>query len=351
MNQEFSKILRHWYRKNGRDLPWRRTKEAYKIWLSEIILQQTRVDQGLPYYEKFLKNFPSVEALSNASEDQILRLWQGLGYYSRARNLHAAAKQVVSDFGGKFPADYEKLRSLKGVGDYTASAIASFAFDLPHAVVDGNVFRFLSRFSGIETPIDTSAGKTDFMEVAVALMDERYPAEHNQAMMEFGSTCCKPISPNCDDCPFSMACHAYMYNKVSELPKKSKKLKSRKRYLHYFLISDGVYTYIRRREGDDIWKGLYELPLVEISEKAEEFPPSLPDIAKMQIQSIAYPSRKMKHLLSHQELHACFWRVQIDKAHIPKGDFIRVKMEDLEKYAFPQLIVRYLQEDDILEKN
>lgn len=346
MNQEFSKNLRAWYRENGRKLPWRTTKDAYKIWLSEIILQQTRVNQGLPYYEKFLENFPSVERLAAASEDQILRLWQGLGYYSRARNLHAASKQVVMEFEGAFPADFEKLRSIKGIGDYTASAIASFAYDLPHPVVDGNVFRFLSRFFGVDVPIDSTEGKKAFTALAQELMDPKHAAEHNQAMMEIGSLVCKPAAPNCDECPFSMACHALIYNKVSDYPVKGKKLLSRKRYLHYFLITDGIYTYIKRRNEKDIWQGLYELPLVEVLEPID-FPPEIPSVARLHQPKMNKHPFKRKHILSHQELHSCFWTVKIDGTSAPNGDYLKVNLADLSKYAFPQLIVKFFHHEDL----
>ena len=346
MDQEFSKNLRQWYRKNGRKLPWRSTKEAYKIWLSEIILQQTRVNQGLPYYNKFLENFPSIKQLAAASEDQILRLWQGLGYYSRARNLHAAAKQVLRDFNGEFPADFEKLRSIKGIGDYTASAIASFAFDLPHPVVDGNVYRFLSRFFGMDIPIDSSQGKKAFNELALELMDAQHAAEHNQAMMEIGSLVCKPISPNCDECPFAMACHAYLYNKVSDYPVKGKKLHSKKRYFHYFLVTDGISTYIKRRNEKDIWQGLFELPLVELFELSD-FPPALPEMAKIHQPIFSKQPIKRKHILSHQELHACFWKVNIVKCLPPKDGFLRVKLSDLSTFGFPQLIVNYFEQEGL----
>lgn len=346
MDQEFSKNLRQWYRKNGRKLPWRGTKEAYKIWLSEIILQQTRVNQGLPYYEKFLENFPSIQQLASASEDQILRLWQGLGYYSRARNLHAAAKQVLRDFNGEFPADFEKLRSIKGIGDYTASAIASFAFDLPHPVVDGNVYRFLSRFFGMDIPIDSSQGKKAFGDLALELMDGQHAAEHNQAMMEIGSMICKPISPNCDECPFSMACHAYLYNKVSDYPVKGKKQPSKKRYFHYFLVTDGISTYIKRRNEKDIWQGLFELPLVELFEHSD-FPPAIPEMAKIHQPILSKQPVKRKHILSHQELHACFWKVKIVKCLPPKDGFLKVKLRDLSTFGFPQLIVNYFEHEGL----
>lgn len=344
MDQEFSKNLRYWYRENGRNLPWRTTKEAYNIWLSEIILQQTRVNQGLPYYLKFLENFPSVEQFAAASEDQILRLWQGLGYYSRARNMHFAAKQVVNEFDGQFPANFQQLRSLKGVGDYTAAAIASFAFNLPHPVVDGNVYRFLARFFGMEVPIDSTEGKKAFYEIALELMDANHAAEHNQAMMEMGAMVCTPATPRCDECPFSMACQAFLYNKVSDYPVKEKKQKSRNRFFHYFLITDETYLYIRRRNKKDIWQGLYELPLVEAMQ-ASEFPPEIPVAGKWKKSRLHGQSVQKKHILSHQVLHTHFWKVNVAKAGAPEGDFLRIPISHLTNYGFPQLIVQFLKEE------
>ena len=343
MNQEFSRILRDWYHKNGRNLPWRTTRDPYKIWLSEIILQQTRVDQGLPYYLRFIEAFPRVELLAAAPEDEVLRLWQGLGYYSRARNLQSAAKQVVSEFNARFPADYNSIKSLKGVGDYTAAAIASFAFDLPHPVVDGNVYRFLSRFAGIDTPIDSTEGKKAFATLAAELFDPQHAAEHNQAMMEMGALLCKPANPDCDACPFSMACHAYIYGKTADLPVKGKKTKVRKRYLHYFLLSHGDTFLVRKRSGKDIWTGLYELPLIEAEQPIEDPGPEL----KMLLPNNRYrPIGKtvhLKHLLSHQELHVSFWHLECDKAPHLQG-YQQLHRDHHNAYGFPQLIIRYFRQ-------
>lgn len=343
MNQEFSRILRDWYQKNGRNLPWRTTRDPYKIWLSEIILQQTRVDQGLPYYLRFIEAFPCVEQLAAAPEDEVLRLWQGLGYYSRARNLQSAAKQVVSEHKGKFPADYSAIKSLKGVGDYTASAIASFAFDLPHPVVDGNVYRFLSRFAGIDTPIDSTEGKKAFAALAAELFDPQHAAEHNQAMMEMGALICKPANPDCDACPFSMACHAYIYGKTGDLPVKSKKTKVRKRYLHYFLLSHEETFLIRKRSGKDIWTGLYELPLIEaeqpIADPGPELEKLLPRIRYRPIGKTVH----LKHLLSHQELHVNFWHLECDTMPRLNG-YQQLHRRDHNAYGFPQLIIRYFRQ-------
>jgi A/G-specific adenine glycosylase len=232
----FGSIIINWYKKNKRDLPWRHTKDPYLIWLSEIILQQTRVEQGLPYYFRFSEKYPTVGSLAIAKEDEILRLWQGLGYYTRARNLHAAARQIKNEFGNKFPTDYSNIRSLKGVGEYTAAAIASFAFDLEHAVVDGNVFRLLSRYFGIKTPIDTGEGKKKFTALAGKLMKSYPPAIFNQAIMEFGARQCRPASPDCEVCPLNSSCYAYGKNTVSKFPIKKNKVKSRNRYFNYLVI-------------------------------------------------------------------------------------------------------------------
>ena len=344
MDQEFSKILRDWYRKNGRKLPWRDSIDAYKIWLSEIILQQTRVDQGLPYFLKFIEAFPTVESLANAPIDKILRLWQGLGYYSRARNLHIAAKQVVQDFNGRFPSDFSELKKLKGVGEYTAAAIASFAYNLPTPVVDGNVYRFLARFAGISTPIDAVKGKKEFAQLASELLDPTHAAEHNQAMMEIGALICKPALPACDLCPFSMACHAFIYNSIDQLPVKEKKQKVRKRYFHYFFITNGKDTVIRRRNGKDIWEGLYEFPLLETnSEVLPSFEAEVLTPLKIKNITVIDSPHRIRHLLSHQELIAHFWMLKVNTLPVPGDDFIKVKMSDLTHYAFPQLIVRFLE--------
>lgn len=345
MNQEFSRILRDWYRKNGRNLPWRTTRDPYKIWLSEIILQQTRVDQGLPYYLRFIEAFPRIEQLAAAPEDQVLRLWQGLGYYSRARNLQSAAKQVVSEFNGQFPADFLSIKSLKGIGDYTASAIASFAFDLPHPVLDGNVYRFLSRFAGIDTAIDSTDGKKAFASLAAELFDPQHAAEHNQAMMEMGALVCKPANPNCDECPFSMACHAYIYGKTADLPVKGKKTKVRKRYLHYFLLSHQGSFLIRKRSSKDIWTGLYELPLLEteqpISDPDPELQQLLPDIRYRHIGKMVH----LKHLLSHQELQVRFWHLECTTMPHLAGYKV-IPEQSTKEFGFPQLIIRYFREID-----
>lgn len=343
---DFSPVLRAWYRSSARALPWRETRDPYRIWLSEIILQQTRVDQGLAYYRRFVETYPDVQSLAAADDDQVMRLWQGLGYYSRARNLLAAARQVVERHGGQFPADYELLLALKGVGDYTAAAIASFAFDLPHAVVDGNVFRFISRLFGIYTPIDSLSGKREFTDLANRLLERKHPAEHNQAMMEMGATVCKPKNPECGICPFSMACHACLSGEIDRLPVKAGRTKVEVRYLQYFFVSDGEFTWIRQRNEKGIWQGLFEWPGVETP---DENPwPTPPDEILRALDdgraSIHGGPVQAKHLLSHRELQVRFWKVQFSD-ELPESAFYRkIELQRLNDYGMPRLFTRYLEQ-------
>ncbi|MCL4117210.1 UNVERIFIED_CONTAM: hypothetical protein GTU68_002628 [Idotea baltica] len=259
-----TKTLTHWYSVNKRDLPWRKTKNPYFIWLSEIILQQTQVNQGLPYYEAFIAKYPTVFQLAEASESEVLKLWQGLGYYSRARNLHSSAKYIVNELKGEFPNDYIGLLKLKGVGDYTASAIASICFNVICAVVDGNVFRFLSRYYGIETPINSSQGQKEFKMLAQQLIDTKDPAEFNQAIMEFGARQCKPKSPDCTVCPFQNKCVAFLENRIIEFPVKLKAAKATKKYFNFLVfISNDHKTILEKRKGKGIWQNLYQFPLMK----------------------------------------------------------------------------------------
>ncbi len=344
MEQEFSKILRDWYRKNGRKLPWRSTKDPFKIWLSEIILQQTRVNQGLPYYWNFINSFPQLQDLANAPLDRILKHWQGLGYYSRARNMHLAARDVLVEHHGIFPASYEALRKLKGIGDYTAAAIASFAFDLPYPVVDGNVYRFLSRLTGEAIPIDSPKGKKHFTALAAELLDPAHAAEHNQAIMEIGATLCKPQSPLCEECPFCFSCHAYINNATGTLPVKTKKQKTRKRFFHYFFMTNSTETCIIQRNAKDIWHGLFEFPMIETETEDIDihnirFPFGLEKLEK----SIQGAPVRMRHLLTHQELIAYFWRINVSGPWPADPALKNIPLADIGKYAFPQLIIRYMQ--------
>jgi len=348
--KDFSSILSDWYLKNRRDLPWRSLSDPYPIWLCEIILQQTRVDQGLPYWNRFLEAFPTVIDLAKAEESQILRLWQGLGYYSRARNLHTAAKQILEFHGGIFPSDYVSIRNLKGVGDYTAAAVASFAFNLPYAVVDGNVYRFLSRYFGIRTPIDSSAGKKEFALLANELLDKKQPDTHNQAMMEMGAIICKPSGPLCNVCPFASSCHSLKTNEVLTLPVKTKTVKVVNRYFQFVLIHTQKHVLIKRRGSNDIWQGLYDFPLIESSKtlSVEEVLNSelINDLAGKKF-NVRRKSRSIKHQLSHQTIYAVFYWIEVNEFPntLKMDTFIKVLFSELDNYGMPQLIVKYLEQD------
>lgn len=346
MESWFSTELIKWYRKNKRDLPWRNQKDAYRIWLSEIILQQTQVAQGLAYYLKFIERYPTVKDLALASEDEVLKLWQGLGYYSRARNLHAAAKHIYGQFGGAFPSTYAEILALKGVGDYTAAAIASFAYDLPYAVVDGNVYRLLSRVFGIETPIDSGPAKKEFQQLAGSLLNTRSAATHNQAIMEFGSQYCRPANPNCTSCVLSHKCMAYSAGTVSSLPVKAKKTKVRSRYFNYVVLAD-THSNIRlsRRGPNDIWQGLYEFPLLETAHEVSpgEFIQTKEFIALAgKTADVLHVSKSYKHILSHQHLYARFYVVKTARAF--GANQTSSTAGRLNTFAFPRLIERFLND-------
>ena len=340
---DFSDILSQWYAINKRDLPWRSTVNPYYIWLSEIILQQTRVDQGLPYYLKFIDAFPTVADLANADEDLVLKLWQGLGYYSRARNLQFSAKLILSEFGSNFPDNHTDILKLKGVGTYTAAAISSFSFGLPFAVLDGNVIRVLSRVFGIQTPFDTTAGKKQFQKLAQELLDKKNPAEYNQAIMEFGALQCVPKSPKCNDCPIVNECIAFNTNTVSLLPVKSKKLKVKNRFLHFLVVNKNNEVLIGKRNSG-IWQGLYEFPFLEFDENLNEKSvlksPLWINFFKDSVKQISCISEEYIHKLSHQKIHAKFWEIDVNSFR--SSDFKIVKFNDLQKYPVSSLIEKYL---------
>jgi len=334
-----------WYNLNKRDLPWRNTSNPYHIWLSEIILQQTRVDQGMEYYLKFVRLFPDIATLAAAHEDLVLRTWQGLGYYSRARNLHFAAKQVVQQFDGKFPDNYNEILLLKGVGTYTAAAIASFAYNEPKAVVDGNVYRFLSRYFGIKTPIDSAIGKKEFQKIADEILDKKNPGTCNQAMMEFGAMVCKPQNPFCDSCIFNESCLALRNNLVKELPIKEKKVKVGIRNLHYLLVFDCNANFLIRKRGkNDIWESLYELVLI-----SDDFNEAS---AKLDLQSFDFLIKRKfeptKHILTHQHIYATF-TIGIVKEFSSKVliSFEEVSWLNANTKAFPRLISRFLEKSEV----
>jgi A/G-specific adenine glycosylase len=320
----FSGTILHWYEAFGRDLPWRRTRDPYAVWLSEIILQQTRVAQGAAYWERFLERFPTVESLAEAPEDEVLRLWQGLGYYSRARNLHAAAKQIVTQ--GGFPSTLEGIRALKGVGDYTAAAIGSIAFGLPAAVVDGNVYRVLSRYFGIATPVGTTAAKKEFTALAQKLLPADSPAAFNQGMMDFGATCCTPVNPACLTCPLQPSCQAFRTGRVELLPVKQAAAKPVERRLTYVYVRYDGETAIRRRGPGDIWQGLWE-PWA---------PEAVPEGAVPIV-------RGFKHQLTHRTLLADFWLWEpAQRPGLPEG-YIWIEEAELDRYAKPRLFQRLLE--------
>lgn len=343
--ERIADILCGWYAREGRDLPWRRTRDPYLIWLSEVILQQTRVAQGMNYYLRFAACFPDVASLAGATEDQVLKLWQGLGYYSRARNLHTAAKQVVGQFGGVFPTSVEAVRSLRGVGDYTAAAICSVAYDAPCAVLDGNVFRVLSRLFDVDLPIDTSAGRRAFAELALSQLDEVRPGVYNQAIMDFGALLCTPTQPGCGECPLAAHCLALAAGVVAERPVKQGKTKVRDRWFNYLHITSGDSLLLHRRGEGDIWQGLYEFPLIESSEPVdfaqlcatEEFRALLGEGPWQLVRSVVQP----RHQLSHQRLHAVFHRLETTSL-TPSAAAITIPAATLGDYAVPRLIDLYL---------
>ncbi len=332
----FSKKLISWYHQNKRDLPWRHTRNPYKIWLSEIILQQTRVEQGLPYYEKFVSTFPNVVSLAKAKEDEVLKLWQGLGYYSRARNLHHAAKSVANDFKGKFPSEYKDILSLKGVGEYTAAAIASFSYDLPYPVLDGNVFRVISRIYGFHEAIDSPAGKKKFIEHLQTLIPHDDAASFNQAIMEFGAMHCTPKNPNCVNCIFKSQCYAAKNDKVDLLPIKEKKIIKRDRYFYYTVSIDSKKNIlIQKRKGKDIWEGMYEFPNIESPVKLDN-PIKELSINKKDLLSF---TEIQKHLLTHQNIYFSFYVV---KGEPSSKKELWVSAEKLMEYPVPKIIQDFI---------
>lgn len=340
-------LLKNWYEKNHRDLPWRNTNDPYKIWISEIILQQTRVAQGLKYYLRFIDKFPTIKSLAESTEHDILKEWQGLGYYSRARNLHTAAKMVVEEFNGTLPKTYKELLSLKGIGEYIAAAILSIAYDKPYAVVDGNVYRVLSRIFAIEAPIDTSTGKKQFAQHAQDLLDVANPGKHNQALMEFGALQCTPVQPQCHLCIMSHLCLAKKLNLQSELPVKQKRIKIRKRYFHYFDININGYTYLNKRVEDDIWKNMYEFPLIETDIKTSFNALIETSFFKELFKEsdlIFELKKEVKHILTHQHIYTLFYSV-IGAKIDPSFDlnFLKVNINDVQMYPVSRLIHRYLE--------
>lgn len=341
---KFSKTLIYWYLQNNRELPWRKTSNPYFIWLSEIMLQQTRVAQGLDYYLKFTDTFPTVFYLAKADESTVLKMWQGLGYYSRARNLHFSAKHIANELNGEFPSTYKEIVKLKGIGDYTASAIASICFNEPTAVVDGNVYRVLSRYFGIATPINSSAGIKEFKTLAQQLIDTKQPGTFNQAIMDFGALHCKPQNPLCETCPFADSCVAFEKKLTKKLPVKEKKIKVKKRYFNYIVVkTDNHKTLLEERKGKGIWQGLYQFPLIE-SEKTinqnelvsnNEFNTLFPEETTLSL----FNKKEIVHKLSHQHLYTQFWIVTT-KNHKNAS----ISWDEIQDFPVPILIANFLEQ-------
>ena len=342
---DFSNDLLGWYTINKRELPWRETKAPYAIWLSEIILQQTRVDQGLSYYLKFIEKYPTVEEFARAGEDDILKLWQGLGYYSRARNMHKTAQEIVEKWHGKFPSSYEDLLALKGIGEYTAAAISSISYEKPYAVVDGNVYRVLSRFFGISTPIDSSSGKKEFRLLANSLINKEKPGEYNQALMEFGALHCIPKNPDCQECILKCRCIAFNSSLVEKLPVKGEKQKSKLRYFNYLVILEKGFVYLKKRTGNDIWRNLYEFPLIEKNKKTDaanfdKLVKTYPGLKKFDILKI---TSWEKQVLSHQNIYYRFIYMVTDNEKNRLTDLLKVNKKDIFNFAVPKPIERELE--------
>jgi A/G-specific adenine glycosylase len=355
MKQFFTKQLLKWAHTVNRPMPWKGEKDAYLIWLSEIIMQQTRVEQGLPYYLKFKQKYPTVILLANAKEDEVMKLWQGLGYYSRARNLHTAAKTVKEKFKGKFPENYDEILSLKGVGDYTAAAIASFAYEMPYAVVDGNVYRVLSRYFGIKTPVDSSRAKKEFTVLANELLKfAEKPSIFNQAIMDFGALKCKPALPDCTKCPLKKNCFAFLNGKVNVFPVKEKKPKMKERFFHYIVIRDENQLLLQKRTATDIWKNMYEFPMIEAEKMI-----SVSDLKKHKTWKKLFVNNKMKitaeviqttQKLTHQKINAVFYQVKTSSISVilsRNNHLIPADEKKLNNFAFPKIIDWYFQNKNL----
>ncbi len=350
MKLNFTSTLLHWHtHSNTREMPWKGEKDPYKIWLSEIILQQTRVDQGLAYYNKFTQAYPTVFDLAKAKDQTVFKLWEGLGYYNRCRNLLATAKEIVKTHNGKFPNDYETLLTLKGVGPYTAAAIASFAFNAPHAVLDGNVFRVIARYEGIDVPTDTTAGKKLFETRAAALLDKKRAGLYNQAIMDFGATVCKPLAPTCTICPLQKTCVAHATAQVNQLPIKEKQLVKKERRLYYFLLQVNDEIWVTERKHKDIWQGLFEFYVLDAGKKMWWNETNVQQFVKEQLGitsiKLLHRSLEIKQQLTHQIITAQFIRITVSKkpSSISAGKW--QKIGQLKKLPFPKLINQYLSEE------
>ncbi len=348
---DVSRTLRRWYDTHRRALPWRDTRDPYRIWISEVILQQTRVAQGMDYYHRFLERFPDVRALADAAEQDVLRLWQGLGYYSRARNLHAAARDVRDRFAGRFPTDYAAVRSLSGIGDYTAAAIVSFATGAPYAAVDGNVLRVIGRLFAIDTPTDTSAGRRLYNDLARSLLPPDQAGTHNQAIMEFGALQCVPRNPDCSVCPLAARCAAHAAGTPERFPVKQHRTKTIDRFFHYFYVTTGDDLFLRRRPAGDIWQGLFELPLIETSAPADldalmrtdDFRALFTDTGNTQFALVA---ADVRHVLTHRVLHATCYLARIQHPSEALLRLTHTSRAELDRYPLPRLMTLLIDRVD-----
>lgn len=348
MDTIYSERIVAWYLEHKRDLPWRGITDPYRIWVSEIILQQTRVNQGMDYYLRFIGRFPDVRTLAEAEEDEVLKYWQGLGYYSRARNLHKAAKRILADFAGAFPHDYKEILSLNGVGEYTAAAIASFAYGLPHPTVDGNVYRVLSRLFALDMPIDSGEGRKAFAALAQELLPYDRPGLHNQAMMEFGALQCVPQSPDCVHCPLQAQCKAFERGMVASLPVKRQQTKIKNRYFNYFYVLHEGMTFLQKRTGNDVWKGLYEFPLIETDTLLtldelmadKRFETMFENCGKVEMRAV---SPVMKHVLSHRNIFARFVTVQVERGNCFFDSLQTIAESEVDRYAVSRLTEMFLE--------
>ncbi len=345
----FADSILNWHSTIDRNLPWKSSNDPYKIWLSEIIMQQTRIAQGTPYYLKFVEAFPSIVDLANAEESKVMKLWQGLGYYSRARNLHYTAKTVRDKYNGIFPTDYEDILALKGVGRYTAAAISSFAYGNEYPVVDGNVIRLISRYFGITAAVDTSLTLKEINQLAEKLIKGSNPADYNQAIMDFGALMCTPKSPSCLDCPLNQDCVAFDTNQVDNIPNKSKKIKKKERHLHYFYIADSNENILlNHRTEKDIWQSLYDFPSIENRNKqalAEaEIEAYLLNTVGIKALDIVFPTKVYKHILTHQTIYGQFYIIHVSKFPKEVKKFISAKESDIGSFAFPVLLTNFLSE-------
>ncbi|MCX6249500.1 MAG: A/G-specific adenine glycosylase [Bacteroidetes bacterium] len=350
---QFTKALLCWYNENKRDLPWRRVSDPYLVWVSEIILQQTRIGQGMDYYLRFIERFPDIKTLAIAEEQEVLKVWQGLGYYSRARNMHTAVKQIITTFNGRFPEQYEQILSLKGVGEYTAAAIASLSFNLSFPVVDGNVMRFFSRFFGIVEPVDTTKGKNEIRLRTLEMIDKKQPGTFNQAIMEFGALVCKPANPDCVHCIFNKSCYAFKHGVVSELPVKSKVPSQKLRYFNYLVIltrqeTGGRSVYLKKRIEKDIWHNLYDFPMIETAKavslkklrQTEEWKKIFGDHNVF----VKNTSRDYRHVLSHQVIIARFYQINFNEEL--NSPLLLTSLKKIADFPVPRLIENYLADED-----